>query len=166
MASAELVDLAAALNGARPLACSDARFSPMHHVLLPGRAADMGGGWETRRRRGPPEHDWLIIELGARGMPQLIEIDTAHFKGNYPESCSIDSIDVPGHGAVRTTELIASEAWRPALPRTHLSAYTRHFFVALPPLPATHLRVNFYPAGGIRRLRVWGKRQATGEITP
>ncbi len=153
------VDLAAVLNGGHPLMCSDARFSPMHHVLLPGRASDMGGGWETRRRRGPG-YDWLIIELGARGTAGLIEIDTAHFKGNYPESFSVDVIDVTSNASssVRTTELIASEAWRCIIPRTPLQADTRHFFEGLPEVPATHLRLNIFPDGGVSRLRVWGQR--------
>ena len=43
----------------------------------------MGDGWETARRRGPG-NDWVIIALGQPGVIERAEIDTAHFKGNYP----------------------------------------------------------------------------------
>src|SRR5581483_1718152 len=92
--AADAVDLAAVRNGGLALACSDAFFGPMNNLLLPGRAADMGGGWETRRRRGPG-HDWILIQLGARGAPALIEVDTAHFKGNHPDRCTLDALDAP-----------------------------------------------------------------------
>ena len=38
-------------NGGLALACSDIFFGPMNNLLLPGRAENMGGGWETRRKR-------------------------------------------------------------------------------------------------------------------
>lgn len=151
------VDLAALKNGALTLACSDAFFGPMHNLLLPGRAANMGGGWETRRRRGPG-HDWLLVRLAARGRPRLIEVDTNHFKGNYPDRCSIDYLDQRDE-AVRITELCQSDAWRPLLSEVKLAASTRHFFSELAEsAPATHLRLNIYPDGGVSRLRVWGER--------
>src|SRR6185369_14861184 len=99
-----LRDLAAVKNGGRALACSDAFFGPMNNLLLPGRPADMGGGWETRRRRGPG-HDWILVKLGARGTPAVIEVDTAHFKGNHPDRCTLDALDAPA--GARPTELIA-----------------------------------------------------------
>ena len=72
------------------------------HVLRPppqpdpARAArtHMGDGWETKRRRGPG-HDWAIVRLGARGTIAPGEVDTAHFKGNAPGSCSIEVCDAP-----------------------------------------------------------------------
>src|SRR4029079_12590621 len=51
------VDLAAAENGALVLTCSDMFFGHRHNLIMPGRAADMSDGWETKRRRGPG-HDW------------------------------------------------------------------------------------------------------------
>ena len=67
----------------------------MNNLLLPGRAENMGGGWETRRKRAPG-HDWILIRLGARGTINTIEVDTNHFKGNYPDRCSLEGIDAPG----------------------------------------------------------------------
>jgi allantoicase len=154
-----LVDLAAVKNGGLALACSDAFFGPMNNLLLPGRAENMGGGWETRRKRGPG-HDWILLQLGARGLPGVLEIDTNHFKGNYPDRCSLEWIDAPG---ARITDLIAGPraSWSTLLPETKLRAHTRHFFrdeLARPAGPATHLRVNVFPDGGLSRVRLWGTR--------
>jgi allantoicase len=147
------VDLVALRNGGLALACSDAHFGPMNNVLLPGRAEDMGGGWETRRNRGPG-HDWVLLRLAARGTPEVIEIDTNHFKGNYPDRCSVQVIDA---SASRITDLIASGAWMTVLPESKLQAHTRHFF-KVPPTAASHLRINIFPDGGISRVRAWGHR--------
>ena len=151
-----LRDLAAVKTGGRALACSDAFFGPMNNLLLPGRPVDMGGGWETRRRRGPG-HDWILVELGARGLPAVIEIDTCHFKGNYPERASVEAIDAaPG---ARITDLVTSDGWRPLVPETKLQADARRFFAI--PSPAnvvSHVRLNVFPDGGVARLRIWGRR--------
>jgi allantoicase len=147
-------NLAALENGAVALACSDAHFGGMNNLLLPGRAENMGSGWETRRRRGPGS-DWILIRLGARGAPSLLEIDTHHFKGNFPDRCALEVIDAPG---ARPTDLIESSAWRPLLGETKLAADTRHFFARelLESSPATHVRLRIFPDGGVSRLRVWG----------
>jgi allantoicase len=150
-----LVDLAAVTSGGLALACSDAFFGPMNNLLLPGRAADMGGGWETRRKRAPG-HDWMVIKLGARGAPRLVEVDTNHFKGNYPDRCALQAIDAPG---ARITDLIGSGGWAPLLGETPLQAHHRHFFAVEGP-PASHVRLDIFPDGGVSRLRVWGSRLA------
>jgi allantoicase len=151
----ELRDLAAVTNGGVALACSDAFFGPMNNLLLPGRPADMGGGWETRRRRGPG-HDWILIRLGGRGVPAVVEIDTCHFKGNFPEWASLEVIDAPA--GARITDLIASDGWRARLPESRLRADARHFFPVGAGEPVTHVRLNVFPDGGVARLRVWGRR--------
>jgi allantoicase len=151
----ELRDLAALANGGLTLACSDAFFGPMNNLLLPGRPADMGGGWETRRRRGPG-HDWILVKLGARGAPAVVEVDTRHFKGNFPDRCSLEAIDAPA--GTRTTALVGSDAWRPLVAEAKLRADARHFFtVTARSSPVTHVRLNIYPDGGVARLRVWGR---------
>ena len=151
-------DLAALGNGALALACSDAHFGGMNNLLLPGRALNMGSGWETRRRRGPGS-DWIVIQLGARGTARAIEVDTNHFKGNFPDRCLIEGIDARG---ARPTELIESNAWQPLLPETKLAADTRHFFEAeiAQHLAVTHVRLRIFPDGGVSRLRVWGNVDA------
>ena len=147
------IDLAAVENGGLVLACSDMFFGHRHNLIMPGRALDMSDGWETKRRRGPG-YDWSIIKLGARGAVKRVEVDTAHFKGNFPESCSIEACDA---GELKIEEL-SNSSWQEILPRTRLQAHTRHFFddeikrIG----PVTHVRFNIYPDGGVSRLRIFG----------
>ena len=67
------------------------------------------------------------MQLGARGVATVLEIDTNHFKGNYPDRCSVDWIDAPG---ARITDLVASPRWSPLLPETRLAAHARQFLRA------------------------------------
>lgn len=153
------IDLAAVKNGGVALACSDMFFGPMNNLLLPGRSTHMGNGWETRRRRGPG-FDWIVLRLGCPGTVGMLEIDTQHFKGNYPDRCSVEAIHSP---SARLTELVHPEAaWRGVLPETKLAAHTRHFFRedVSHPGPFTHVRLSIFPDGGIARFRVWGRRSA------
>ena len=155
---AGLDDLAALTNGGLALACSDAFFGPMNHLLGPGRGVNMGDGWETRRRRGPG-NDWILIQLGARGRPAVIEVDTHHFKGNFPDRCALEALDTGDAAPPRITDLLASPSWSALLGPVPLSADSRHFFALPGPAgPATHVRLSIYPDGGVSRLRIWGSR--------
>ncbi|MEO8043749.1 MAG: allantoicase [Spartobacteria bacterium] len=158
----ELIDLAAVENGGVPLACSDMFFSSMNNLIMPGRSANMGDGWETKRRRGPG-YDWIILKLGLPGAIEKIEVDTNHFKGNYPDTCSIEGCVAPGASTDDLTS--AKNPWQEILPKTKLQADTRHFFEReLSPLNnCTHLRLNIYPDGGVSRLRVWAKPNPPNE---
>ena len=51
----------------------------------------MAEGWETKRRR-VEGHDWTIVRLGAPGTIARVEVDTRHFKGNAPASCSLEAV--------------------------------------------------------------------------
>jgi allantoicase len=145
-------DLAALQNGGLVVGCSDMFFGHRHNLILPGRSTHMGDGWETKRRRGPG-HDWIIVRLAARGMIGRIEVDTDHFKGNAPESCSLDTCDV----ADLPPEWLSScdVGWTTLLPRTALQADAQHRF-EVSAGPATHARLAIYPDGGIARLRLFG----------
>ncbi|HEV7472627.1 MAG TPA: allantoicase [Pyrinomonadaceae bacterium] len=149
-------DLAAVENGGRVLACSDMFFGHRHNLIMPGRAANMSDGWETKRRRGPG-HDWVIIKLGKPGQVRRLEVDTAWFKGNFPESCSLEATSVAAEAAADLTDL--STAWKSILPRTKLQAHTRHFFEneIFDAGTVSHLRFNIFPDGGVSRLRVYGQ---------
>lgn len=150
-----LVDLVALENGGRALACSDARFGAMNQLILPGRARNMSSGWETRRNRTGVS-DWLILKLAVRGTLSVVEVDTAHFIGNFPDRCSLDVLDLPNG---RITEVIASDAWLNVLSEVPLSADRRHFFSDLRTHGAvSHVRLNIFPDGGVSRLRLWGTR--------
>lgn len=149
------VDLAALVNGGKALACSDSFFGPMDNLLLPGRAEDMGGGWETRRRRGPG-HDWILIRLAQPGCPEVVEVDTAFFKGNFPESCRIMGTYAPD--ADPTSLLWGAGDWHEVMPRTKLAADDRRFVTGLASAaPITHVRLEIFPDGGISRLRIFGQ---------
>jgi allantoicase len=149
------IDLAAVENGGRVLACSDMFFGHRHNLIMPGRAANMSDGWETKRRRGPG-HDWVIIKLGKPGQVRRLEVDTAWFKGNFPESCSLEATSVSAGAEEKLTDL--STVWTSILPRTKLQAHTRHFFEneILDAGAVSHLRFNIFPDGGVSRLRVYG----------
>jgi allantoicase len=152
-------DLAAVGNGGKALACSDAFFGPMDNLLLPGRAENMGGGWETRRKRPAPGHDWILIRLGDSGTVSVVEVDTNHFKGNYPDRVALRGLHAPG---APLTELVApATEWTTALPETKLEAHRRHFFARELEAhgPFTHVRLEIFPDGGVSRLRVWGHRE-------
>ncbi|GAB3375451.1 allantoicase [Azotobacter armeniacus] len=152
----ESIDLAAALNGGRALACSDEHFGRMGNLLNPGRGVNMGDGWETARRR-TPGNDWVIIALGHPGKIERIVVDTLHFKGNYPDSCSIQAAYVKGgtDSQIETQSLF----WRELLPSQKLQMHQEHEFVEeIARLgPITHVRLNVFPDGGVSRLRLFGK---------
>jgi allantoicase len=115
----------------------------------------MGDGWETRRRRGPG-HDWVILKLGLPGVIRQIAVDTAHFKGNFPESCSMEVCQASGSAADALVS--GSQVWKQLLPRTKLKANHRHVLNHLEDIgPATHVRFNIYPDGGVSRLRIFGQ---------
>jgi len=149
------VDLASVENGGLVLSCSDMFFGHRHNLIMPGRAANMSDGWETKRRRGPG-HDWAVIKLGAPGQIHQVEVDTSHFKGNFPESCSLEAFNAEGIGSENLTKL--SVPWKNALERTKLQAHTRHQFdrELIDTGVVSHLRFNIFPDGGVSRLRVFG----------
>jgi allantoicase len=157
--SKRLLDLASIRNGGLVLGASDMHFGSKDNLIMPGRSANMGDGWETRRRRGPG-HDWLVLRLGAPGVFARIEIDTNHFKGNYPESASLEGC----LAGASTLETLASDApgWQEVLPRTKLGAHKRHFFARelVARGPFTHVRFRIFPDGGVSRLRIHGRVEA------
>jgi allantoicase len=149
------VDLAGTVNGARILQSSDEFFGVPLNLLMPGLGKNMGDGWETRRRRGPG-HDWTIVKLGVPGSIRRAEVDTSHFKGNFPESCSLEACYSLNAADSNVANL---RDWKELLPRTKLKAHSRHIFrdqlVAIG--PATHVRFNIYPDGGVSRLGLFGQ---------
>jgi allantoicase len=152
----EPTDLAAALNGGMALACSDEHYGAMGNLLLPGRGASMADGWETRRRRGPG-YDWVILRLGHSGRIQRVDIDTAHYKGNYPHQVSIQGALLgPDPDADLESQCLA---WPLLLELQYLKADSVHRFgVELRELgPISHVRVNIHPDGGLSRVRLFGQ---------
>lgn len=153
------IDLAAIENGGTVAACNDMFFGPKENLILPGRAKNMGEGWETRRRRGPG-YDWIVVKLGVPGVLSKIEVDTNHYKGNFPDTCMIEAAYIEDDVSKDPEFLRREHNWQEVLPRTKLSADKRHYFES--ELKKTSGKVNFvrlniYPDGGISRLRLFGK---------
>jgi allantoicase len=149
------IDLVAVGNGGSVVASSDQFFGEPRNLLMPYHAENMGDGWETRRRRGAG-HDWVILKLGVPGIIRKIVVDTAHFRGNFPDSCSMEACHAAASGL--DTFLAAPHVWRELLPQTKLSANHRHVFAKLKDAgPTTHVRFNIYPDGGVSRLRLFGR---------
>ncbi len=125
-------------------------------MLMPGRGVNMGDGWETRRRR-EPGNDWAIVALAHPGVIREIEVDTAHFKGNFPDRCSLQAARVDGrHGrfARHAGDVLAGAA---AANRSCQMDNVHRFAEDIASLgPVTHVRFNIFPDGGVSRLRVWG----------
>ncbi|KAK1218815.1 Allantoicase [Marasmius sp. AFHP31] len=152
-------DLAHVYAGGRVVFTSDQHFGGGANLILPGRGKDMGDGWETKRSRHPGHKDWTIIKLAVAGYLEQVEIDTAHFKGNFPESCEVHALylDKEIEWNVGRGE---DQDWKLILPRTKLGPHRQHFFQLenVAGAPYTHVRVTIYPDGGIKRVRVTGRR--------
>jgi allantoicase len=149
-------ELSALKNGGRIVAYNDAHYGSVWTMLLEGRGINMGDGWETRRRR-EPGNDWIIVKLGAAGIVDRIEVDTAHYKGNYPDRCSISAAMVPSPSG--TSVISEAMFWPELLGEQKLEADKIHAFdgntIAKLGL-VNHVRLNIFPDGGISRLRIFG----------
>jgi allantoicase len=172
----ELVDLAAERLGGAVLWATDDFFAEKENLLkaheavfIDGKYTDRGkwmDGWESRRKRNYaessrlfPDHDACIIRLGLSGIVRGFVVDTAHFKGNYPQECAIEGASIAGHPDV--AELLSKEVrWTEILPRSPLKGDAKNRFeigeLGGASSRFTHLRFHIYPDGGVARLRVHG----------
>lgn len=151
-----LIDLISAMNGGTVVATNNQHFGLASNLLLPGRGVNMGDGWETRRRR-EPGNDWCLIALAHPGAIESIEVDTCHFKGNYPDRCSIQAAAVPSS----TPESLATQSmfWPLLLPEVKLEMNHQHYYrnEIVAHRAITHVRFNIFPDGGVSRLRLRGR---------
>ncbi|MHA3083279.1 allantoicase [Acinetobacter sp. ANC 5383] len=152
----QTLDLLALENGGRIIAFSDAHYGHPRNLINPGRGVNMGDGWETKRRR-TPGFDWCVLALGQAGRIEKIEIDTAHFKGNFPAQVSIQAVYVQD---ATDPQLIPQSMFWPFLLEAqdmqmdHVHSYIHE---VLAHEKISHIRVNMIPDGGISRIRLWGK---------
>jgi allantoicase len=158
----ELIDLASVRLGGAVVAANDEFFAPKERLLAPaapvwresvyterGKWMD---GWETRRRR-EPGHDWCVVRLGAAGTVRGVDVETTHFKGNFPEACAIDVCTVTG---ADTPPVLERATWTEVLARTPLAGDAHNLFPIQNAPRATHLRLRIFPDGGVARLRAYG----------
>ncbi len=149
--SDEVIDLAAAQNGALAIQCNDMFFSHMNNLIMPGRGVNMGDGWETKRNRTPNNRDWVIVRLAHKGIIRKALIDTCHFKGNYPDTFILE-------GTNSATDDLANATWSAVIERTKLQADHEHPYEKEVRCaePVTHVRLSIFPDGGVSRMRLWG----------
>ena len=148
-----LYELSLAANGGRIVAYNNAHYGTVWTLLTLGRGVNMGDGWETRRRR-EPGNDWILVKLGAAGVVEKIEVDTCHYKGNYPDRCSLQ--------AAKVVSATVEEAmhWPELMGEQKLQAHRIHTFsgdVIAKLGPVNHVRLNIFPDGGVSRLRIFGR---------
>ena len=161
------VDLVSERIGGETLSCSDDFFAPMENLIKPGRGifiddkyTDRGkwmDGWESRRRFGRQystdkqrDHDWCTLRLGIPGYIRGVDIDTNHFRGNAPQSVSIEAC------VGNTAE------WVEILPPSDVKPHSQNLFsidIKQTPnnQPWTCVRLKIFPDGGVARLRVYGE---------
>ena len=160
VAADDIIDLAAATNGGKAIACNDDYFSHKDNINMPNRGINMGDGWETKRNRIPNNRDWLILRLARKGIIRKILVDTCHFKGNYPDRCMLEGCNFPLENDIllANTEGVEGVVWTPILPEMKLQADTEHYFETeiLTHQAFTHVRLTIFPDGGISRLRLFG----------
>jgi allantoicase len=150
-----LMDLASAQNGGLAVSCSDQHFGVKDNLLLPGRGKDMGDGWETARSRGKGHIDWAIIRLGFPGKVEKVGVDTAHFRGNFPQKVRVQAIEWKGEGEPAHD----AEGWWTLVQDIPCKADFEHEFPAEDvSREVTHVKLVMIPDGGVKRLRIWGYR--------
>jgi len=114
----------------------------------------MSDGWETKRRRGPG-YDWAILKLGSPCIIERVLVDTLHFKGNFPDSCSIEGCNAPD---IKKKEILSNIVeWKEILSQSKLVANQESVFILNLNSPMTHIRFNIFPDGGVSRLRILGR---------
>jgi allantoicase len=82
-----------------------------------------------------------------------VEVDTAHFKGNYPDRVSLEAASF----GAEETPAYDDPRWQPLLSESKLYADSQHAFEELQDLGnVSHVRMCIYPDGGISRIRLFG----------
>ncbi len=159
----DLPDLASERVGGVALSCNDEFFAERENLLRPHEAewrehayTDRGkwmDGWETRRRR-EPGNDWCVVRLGLPGVIRGVVVDTRWFRGNFPESCSLEACGLAG--PFDLAELERAD-WVDLVPRSTLQGDSKNPFAVELARRFTHVRLNIFPDGGVARLRVHGE---------
>jgi allantoicase len=151
------INLASLLDGSSVIACNNEHFGKAENILAPGKAKNMGDGWETRRRRGKG-FDWLILNSLDGKEIDKIEISTHHFKGNFPSHCSLQAAYLPN--SKNSKQIVkSSNTWKYLLKDAKLSANKVHLFKnnLMKKDKINFIKINIFPDGGISRFRIYGK---------
>ena len=125
----------------------------------------MGDGWETRRSRGK-NFDWIIIKCSSPGKINKIQLDTHHFKGNYPDKCSLQAAYIPKKISEKNI-VKKSNKWAYILNKVKLNAHKKHNFknkTVKNKNYFTHIKLNIFPDGGVARLRIYGSMKIINKV--
>lgn len=148
--TAEVIDFASVKNGGVAIKVSDQHFGTADNLLLPGRGHDMSDGWETKRSREPGHTDWVVIRLGAPAQLQKVVIDTAHFRGNFPQKVNVKGAEVKDENDIDSAD------WVTIIPDSKTSADKEHEFDVKNNDTFSHIKVTIIPDGGVKRIRAFG----------
>jgi allantoicase len=162
--SRRLPDVASRALGGAVLYANDEFYADARNLIAPGPAVHdpaafgvrgkLYDGWETRRRRQPGE-DFAVVRLAAPAVVRGVNIDTTHFKGNYPPFGSVDGATLLGYPPVE--DVLAAE-WMTLVGKTDLDGDSANLVPAsAPDRIVTHVRLTIHPDGGVARLRVFGE---------
>jgi len=134
----QLFDLIAMENGGYVVAANNQHFGPASNMLMPGCASAM-------------------MHQSLPGIVEKIEVDTCHFKGNYPDGCMIQAANVVG--GTDSSLVTQSMFWPVLLGEQKLQMDHQHYYAEqISKLgPVTHIRFNMFPDGGVSRLRLWSR---------
>eukprot|EP00474_Spongospora_subterranea_P009336 CRZ09794.1 hypothetical protein [Spongospora subterranea] len=149
------IDLASVKFGGQILWSSNSFYSTAANLLLPGRAANMGGGWETKRSRNLIHHESVIVKLGCQGVIHAIEIDTSHFRGNFPHQFRIDAALCDKSSALHELKWDTLVETRAGRAHHRMVVLLDEMVPQRIATPITHIKLICIPDGGVSRLRVY-----------
>lgn len=146
-----VLDTASAIQGGVCVSFSDQHFGSADNLLLPGRGHDMSDGWETKRSRNSGHVDWAIIKLGHKTNVQKVIIDTAHYRGNFPQFITV-------HGLESDVESPAFDdsKWEVIVDKSKTGPDAEHIYEVPATKGFTHVKLTMIPDGGVKRIRCWG----------
>jgi allantoicase len=159
-----LPDVASRVLGGSVMATNDDFYADVHSLIAAGPArhdplafgprGKVYDGWETRRRRQPGD-DYVIVRLAVPAIVRGVDIDTAHFKGNYPPRASVEATTVLGYP---TLDEVLAAPWSTLVDHAELDGDSANVVPAegLDRL-ATHVRLTIHPDGGVARFRVYAE---------
>lgn len=125
------------------------------------------------------------VDVYTSGTPTLLShvvIDTIHFKGNFPQYCELHAInstlDIPPHSKSHAppptcyppsesrAPASSEDGWALVLPQVYLGPHREHSFQVDSAEKGvfTHVRLTIYPDGGVKRVRVFGRKDADSSV--
>ncbi|KAL4231995.1 hypothetical protein ACF0H5_009572 [Mactra antiquata] len=169
----QLIDLLSIRNGGTCTGYS--RYDRGHpkNLIKYGRSQCMTDGWEIYPKASRPTivqerrsdgklytsgSEWCIFQLGHTAIVSMVEIDTNHFKGNFPYTCKVE-------GCLQDKDS-SNLQWKLLVPETRLKGHNQ-MFIDLQKIGTSgigvisHVRLTISPEGGISRFRIWGNKVKT-----